>query len=63
MSLISAMAGNLLTLEARLPVVRQAIVAVPNSYAFFQAILHYWLIGLDPVGDHSLGHYVVDSYA
>lgn len=47
-------------LEVRLPVVRQAIVAVPNSYAFFQAILHYWPTGLDPVGDHSLGHHVVD---
>ena len=57
------MAGSLLILEARLPVVRQAIVAVPNGYAFFQAFLHYWLISLDPFGDHSLGHYVVDQYA
>lgn len=63
MLLISVMAENLLILEVRLPVVRQAIVAVPNSYAFFQAILHYWPTGLDPVGDHSLGHHVVDQYA
>jgi hypothetical protein len=57
------MAENPLILEARLLVVLQAIVAVPNGYAFFQAILHYWLTGLDPFGDHSLGHYVVDRYA